>query len=77
MRFGDNEHENENFTYVETSTMFQDFPDVLSVAHLCEILGISRKLAYRLLKDGSIEHLRIGRSYRIPKTFLLRYLCKN
>lgn len=30
--------------------ILKNYPDVLSVSHLCEILGISRKLAYRLLK---------------------------
>ena len=60
-----------------TCEMLKNYPDVLNVTQLCEILKISRKLAYRLLKEGKIKHLKIGRSYKIPKPFLLRYLCKN
>lgn len=77
MRLNDNDHEYEESTYTETNTICQDFPDVLNVAHLCEILGISRKLAYRLLKEGEIEYLLIGRSYRIPKVNLIKYLLKE
>ena len=29
---------------------------------------------YKLLKDGKIEYLKIGRAYRIPKAHILRYL---
>lgn len=29
---------------------------------------------YALLKKGSVQHLKVGRSYRIPKAHLLTYL---
>lgn len=57
--------------------MLKNYPDVLNVAHLCEILGISRKLAYRFLKEENIEYLLIGRSYRIPKLNFIKYLLKS
>lgn len=57
--------------------ILEGYPDVLKVEHVCGILNISRKLAYRLLKEGQIEHLTIGRSYRIPKINLIRYLLKS
>lgn len=41
---------------------------------LCEALGVSTKTGYKLLKDGKIECLKIGRAYRIPKAYILRYL---
>ena len=41
---------------------------------MCEILGISTKTGYALLKNGKVQHLRIGRFYRIPKAHLLTYL---
>lgn len=31
-------------------------------------------LRYALLKKGSVQHLKVGRSYRIPKAHLLTYL---
>ena len=53
--------------------MLQERPDVLTIEHLCEILKISTKTGYRLLKDGKIQSLKVGRSYRIPKAHLVAY----
>ena len=50
------------------------YPDVLSVPQASEVLGISSKTMYRLLNTGTVESLKIGRSYKVPKLFLLRYL---
>ena len=54
--------------------MLRDYPDVLNIEQMCEILGISTKTGYALLKNGKVQHLRIGRIYRIPKAHLLTYL---
>ena len=54
--------------------MFKDYPDVLNIEEMCGILGISTKTGYRLLKDGKIQNLKVGRSYRIPKIHLMTYL---
>ena len=54
--------------------MLRDYPDVLNIEQMCEILGISTKTGYALLKNGKVQHLRIGRFYRIPKAHLLTYL---
>lgn len=55
--------------------MFAEYPDVVDVEQLCEMLGgISRKLAYRLLTSGELRSVRIGRSYRIPKLCVIEYL---
>jgi excisionase family DNA binding protein len=37
-------------------------------------LSVSTKTGYALLKKGSVQHLKVGRSYRIPKAHLLTYL---
>ena len=54
--------------------MFKEYPDVVSIAQLSQMLGISEKTAYRLLKENQIEHFKIGRSYRIPKLNVLSYM---
>lgn len=54
--------------------MLKDYPDVMDIGQMCEVLGISTKTGYKLLKDGEIAYLKIGRAYRIPKAHLLRYL---
>ncbi len=54
--------------------MFESYPDVITVNELCEMLGISRKLAYRLLDRQEIRCVRLGRVFRIPKSAVIDYL---
>ena len=58
----------------DTPEIFSDYPDVLTVEDLSRILGISTKTAYKLLKEQKIKSITIGRTYRIPKVYLLQYL---
>ncbi|MEL7566504.1 MAG: helix-turn-helix domain-containing protein [Dehalobacterium sp.] len=53
---------------------FTEYPDVLDLKQMCEILRISIKTGYVLIQNNKIRSLKIGRSYRIPKLFLLNYL---
>lgn len=55
--------------------MLREYPDVMSINQMCEILGVSTKTGYRLLHDGKICCLKIGRAYQIPKAHLFTYLC--
>lgn len=55
--------------------MFTEYPDVVNVPQLCEMLGgISDKTAYRLLKSGVIKSIYVGKRYLIPKPYVLDYL---
>lgn len=55
--------------------MFKDYPDVVSATQMCEMLGgISIKTGYELLKSGKVKSFQVGRSYRIPKLFILEYM---
>jgi excisionase family DNA binding protein len=63
-----------DFIMKNTTTIFSSYPDVVSVEQLSQMLGISTKTAYRLLKEKKIKAITIGRTYRIPKIFVLDYL---
>ena len=55
--------------------MFTQYPDVVNISQLCEMLGgISEKTAYRLIREGKIGALLIGRAYRIPKANIIDFL---
>lgn len=56
------------------SQMFAKFPDVVSITQLSQMLHISEKLAYRLIQENQIGYLKIGRTYKIPKINVIRYL---
>lgn len=54
--------------------MLKDYPDIMNIDEMCNTLGISRKTGYKLLKDGKIDCMKVGRTYRIPKVHVLAYL---
>ena len=54
--------------------MLKEYPDVMNIEQMCEVLGVSTKTGYQLLKDGCVICLKIGRAYRIPKAHVLTYL---
>lgn len=55
--------------------MFEKYPDVIEVKELCQMLGgISKKLAYRLLANGDIFSVRVGRTYKVPKVSVIAYM---
>lgn len=54
--------------------MFTDYPDIVSVFQLQKMLNISRQLAYELITSGSINAVKVGNSYRIPKVSVIGYM---
>lgn len=52
----------------------KEYPDVLTIYDLMDILHIGKNLAYRLVKDNIISSHKIGRCYRIPKCCVEIYL---
>lgn len=56
------------------SLMLRGYPDIMNINQICEVLCISTKTGYKLLRDGEILSLKVGRTYRIPKAHLLSYL---
>lgn len=67
---------NENKEYY--SELFKDYPDVVRVYQLKEMLPKTGKnKIYKLLKDKKIHSKRIGRDYYIPKVSIINYLMEQ
>ena len=54
--------------------VFKEYPDVLDVKQVSKLLDVSTKTVYKLLKDGSLSSLKIGREFRVPKVMLMKYM---
>ena len=54
--------------------MLEQFPDILTVKDLQDILSVGRNKAYAILHSGDLQYITIGRQIRIPKKYLLDYL---
>ena len=56
------------------SLILRGFPDIMNVEEMCNALSISTKTGYKLLKEGKINGMKVGRTYRIPKVHILEYM---
>ena len=54
--------------------MFTEYPDLLSINELRHMLGVSKHKAYNLINDGSINAIKIGNAFRIPKINVINYV---
>lgn len=54
--------------------MLNNYPDILNVKQLCEILCICETTAYKLLSSGEIKSVRIGTRHKILKSSVIEYL---
>ena len=54
--------------------LYDNVINVMSVEEVSAALGVSDKTVYRLLHEKKIEHIMMGRKYRIPKAHLFSYL---
>lgn len=54
--------------------LFQEYPDLLTLTELAKMLDISTKFASKLIKEGKIEAVKIGRAYRIAKRNVIKFV---
>ena len=54
--------------------MFKDYPDVVTVEHLQKMLGVGGEIAWLLGRENKIRSGRVGRSYKIPRLWVVEYL---
>ncbi|MBP1559839.1 MAG: helix-turn-helix domain-containing protein [Oscillospiraceae bacterium] len=59
------------------STMFSDYPDVVSVDELTAMLHIGKNKAYELLNSNAIQSIRIGKKHIIPKFRVIEFLMSS
>lgn len=57
-----------------SNSLFADYPDVVSVTQLQNMLHIGKNTAYQLLKDKEIGYIKIGKSYKIPKINVISFI---
>ena len=51
--------------------MLLDYPDILSVEQVCEILQTSKRTVYNLIRNHKLTAKKIACHYRIHKTSLI------
>lgn len=54
--------------------MFVEYPDVISIEDLTQMLRIGRNKAYELVNTNVIKSIKIGKKYIIPKFRVIEFL---
>lgn len=57
--------------------MFPEYPDIVTVKQLREMLGVSRALAYKLINDSYIQAVKIGTTLKIPKVSVINFVTEE
>lgn len=60
-----------------SNELFKDYPDVITMADLQNMLHIGRNTAYKLVQGSSIKSIRIGKKYIIPKSSVVNFLLEG
>lgn len=67
---------NANITPINI-TLFNEYPDLVTVEQLQKMLRISRPVAYELVKSRRVRALKIGRCYRITKQSVIDLIYRS
>jgi len=54
--------------------LFDTYSDLLDMYDLQSALEIGRTSAYKLINSGALKHIRVGKSIRIPKVYLVDFI---
>lgn len=54
--------------------IFTKYNDVVNIKDLQKMLGIGRNLAYKLIKEQKIEHIKVNKRIYIPKQNVVNFL---
>lgn len=54
--------------------IFDEYPDVVTVEQVTEMLNISLSFAYRIIKSGALKSKKFGGKYIITKENVIKFL---
>jgi len=54
--------------------VFNGYPEVLDVKQVSKVLGVSTKTVYKLIGNGALSSMKVGREFRVPKVVIMNYV---
>ena len=61
-------------TFKDMQMMFPEYPDALDAKQVCEMLGTSTKTLYKMIDEGYITPVKVGRKYVFAKVKIVEFL---
>lgn len=59
------------------TNIFKDYPDIIGVNEISQMLGISTKRVYQLLQNGDIKSVSALGKYRVAKVHLIEFILSD
>jgi excisionase family DNA binding protein len=66
--------EHMNKYQIGNKNLFTNYPDIISIKELMQMLGIGKNLAYELIKTKQIKHKKVGREIKIQKRAVITFI---
>ena len=57
--------------------LFSEYPDIVTVRQMQDMLNISRHVAYDLIHSGAVRCIKLGNAYKIPKINVILYVLQS
>ena len=61
-------------TKMEYKKTLSSYPEALTASEVAEILRVFTKTVYKLIRQGEIPAVKVGRENRVSKSVLISYL---
>lgn len=58
----------------EITSYFKGTPDVMTVMEAAKALRCSKNTVYKLIKEGRVAVVRVGRCFKVPKSALVEFM---
>ena len=57
--------------------MFEEYPDIVTVDEMCDMLRCGKNAAYQYLNSGKIRAIRNGKKFLRPKRAVCEFVMAN
>ena len=59
------------------NNLFEEYPAILNISDVAEILGVTPNTVRKLVKTNCLHAVKVGKRYKVTKNKLLAYLGEN
>jgi excisionase family DNA binding protein len=59
---------------IGNKSLFKNYPDIVGIKELMQMLGIGKNLAYELIKTKQIKYKKVGREIKIQKRAVIAFI---
>lgn len=59
---------------MRSANLFKDYPDILTVSDVAEIMRVGKKTVYTLMRTGKLRYAKVGKKHVSSKAWVKDYL---